>query len=144
MYVKIPFEIVNGNVELETDLKKSVDRFIDLLVATPLRQFKADSDFGLVFKNFRFQNFDEKKRTVAYLNEDEPMNDYKITGTSKNPRNFAHLLKQNIDEYEPRMIVIEVSMDYNAKKHHVKLNILGQLMDGKPQEYSHEISFYVC
>ena len=90
MYIKIPFQIVNGMVEQETDVKKSVDRFIDLLIATPMGHFKADPDFGFVFKNFRFENFDEKKRTVACMKVDEPMNDFKITGTSKNPKNFAY------------------------------------------------------
>lgn len=130
-------------VEQETDLKKSVDRFIDLIVATPLGQFKADPDFGFVFKNFQFENFDEKNRTVACLNENEPMNNYKITGTSKNPKNFAHALKRNIEMYEPRMVVSEVTMDYDSKTHNVKLMILGQLMDEKPCEYSHEINFFV-
>ena len=143
MNIKIPFQLVNGSVELETDVKKSVDKFIDLLVATPFGQFKADLDFGFVFKNYRFQNFDEKRRTVAYLKEEDSMCDYKITGTSKNPKNFANALKRNIESYEPRMLVSEVTMDYNAKKHNVKLLISGQIKRDKPQPYSHEIYFYV-
>ena len=143
MISKIPFQIVNGMVDQETDLKKSVDRFIDLIVATPLGQFKADPDFGFVFKNFQFENFNEKNRTVAYLKENEPMNDFKITGSSKNPKNFANALKRNIEMYEPRMEVSEVTMDYDPKSHNVKLTVLGQLMSEKPCDYSHEINFFV-
>lgn len=143
MYIKIPFQIVNGTVELEMDVEKSVDRFIDLLIATPMGHFKADPDFGFVFKNFRFENFDEKKRTVAYMRTDDPMNDFKITGSSKNPKNFAYALKRNIEMYEPRMSVSEVKMDYDSKKHNVKLLVSGLIKSDKPQNYSHEVNFYV-
>lgn len=143
MFVKIPFQIVNGTVEQETDIKKSVDRFVDLLIATPKGHFKADPDFGFVFKNFRFENFDEKRRTIAYRKADEPMNDYKITGSSKNPKNFAYALKRNIEMYEPRMEVSEVTMDYDSKKHNVKLLISGLIKGDKTQIYSHEVNFYV-
>ena len=134
---------MNGSVEQETDIKKSVDRFIDLLIATPMGHFKADPDFGFVFKNFRFENFDEKKRTIVYRKADDPMNDYKITGTSKNPKNFAYALKRNIEMYEPRMEVSEVTMDYDSKKHNVKLLISGQIKGDKMLKYSHEVNFYV-
>lgn len=143
MNIKIPFQIVNGNVEQETDLKRSVNQFVDMLVATAIGQFKADADFGFVFKNFRFENFDEKKRTVANMREDEFLNEYKITGSSKNPKNFAYMLKRNIEQYEPRLTINEVTMDYSAQKHNVMLLISGQLKTDKPQAYSHAINFHV-
>lgn len=143
MSIKIPFQIVNGNVEQETDLKKSVNQFLDMLVSTAIGQFKADPDFGFVFKNFRFENFDEKQRTVANMRDDELLNGYKITGSSKNPKNFAYMLKRNVEQYEPRLTISEVTMDYSAQKHNVRLLVSGQFKTDKQQAYSHAISFHV-
>lgn len=143
MFVKIPFHFSNGNIQQEADVKKSVDAFIDLIVATQFGQFKADPDFGFVFKNHRFENFDEKKGTLASYEEDDYRGNLKITGTSKNPNNFANALKNNIEAYEPRLSHCEVDMRYNSKNHNVKLMISGQLKGDKMQPYSHEINFYV-
>lgn len=143
MYIKIPFQIVSGCVEQEEDLKKSVDSFIDLIVSTQFGQFKADPDFGFIFKNHRFENFDEKKGTVATRNENEQLKELKIEGTSKNPMNFANALKKNIEEYEKRLLVKEVVMEYDKKRHNIKLLILGALRAERQIPYSHEINFYV-
>lgn len=122
--------MVNGNVEQETDIKKSLDRFIDLLIATPIGQFKSDPDFGFVFKNFRFVNFYEKKSGIE---------------TSKNPspENFAFALKSNIERYEPRLSFCEVEMDYDVKKRNVKLVISGLIKGDKVEKYSREFNFHV-
>lgn len=143
MFVKLPFRIHNGNINQEADINKSVDAFIDLIVATQLGQFKADPNFGFIFKNHRFENFDEKKGTLASYGLDNSIGNFKITETSKNPNSFAASLKKNIEMYECRLVVNEVKMDYNAKKHNVKLLILGQIKGDKLQPYSHEINFYV-
>lgn len=143
MYIKIPFQIVSGCVEQEEDLKKSVDSFIDLLVSTQFGQFKADPDFGFIFKNHRFENFDEKKGTIATRNENEQLKELKIEGTSKNPMNFANALKRNIEEYEKRLLVKEVVMEYDKKRHNIKLLISGALRAERQIPYSHEINFYV-
>ena len=143
MYIKFPFQIVSGCIEQEEDLKKSVDSFIDLLVSTQFGQFKADPDFGFIFKNHRFENFDEKKGTIATRNENEQLKELKIEGTSKNPMNFANALKRNIEEYEKRLLVKEVVMEYDKKRHNIKLLILGALRAERQIPYSHEINFYV-
>ena len=143
MYIKLPFQIVSGCIEQEEDLKKSVDSFIDLLVSTQFGQFKADPDFGFIFKNHRFENFDEKKGTIATRNENEQLKELKIEGTSKNPMNFANALKRNIEEYEKRLLVKEVVMEYDKKRHNIKLLILGALRAERQIPYSHEINFYV-
>lgn len=143
MFVKIPFQIVNGAIEQEADLKKSVDKFLDLLVATQFGQFKADPDFGFIFKNHRFENFDEKKGTIATRNEGDMSGELKIEGTSKNPKNFANALKMNIEEYEKRLLVNEVVMEYDKKRHNIKLLITGVLKMERQAPYSHEINFYV-
>ena len=143
MFVKIPFQIVNGSIEQEADLKKSVDKFIDLLVATQFGQFKADPNFGFIFKNHRIENFDEKKGTIATRNEGDMSGELKIEGTSKNPKNFANALKMNIEEYEKRLLVNEVVMEYDKKRHNIKLLITGVLKMERQAPYSHEINFYV-
>lgn len=143
MYIKIPFQIGSGCIVQEDELKKSVDSFINLLVSTQFGQFKADPDFGFVFKNHRFENFDEKKGTIATRNENDQLRELKIEGTSKNPKNFANALKKNIEEYEKRLIVNEVVMEYDKKRHNIKLSISGTLCAERQVPYSHEINFYV-
>ena len=124
-------------------MRKSLDQFIDALVATPAGHCKSAPEFGFIFKNFGFENFDEKKRTVAYMSDEDPLRDYKITGTSKNQRNFAHELKKTIETFEPRLRVNEVTMDYDTERHNVRLSIIGEILGEKTQAYSHEINFNV-
>lgn len=143
MFVKIPFQISDGTIEHENDIQKSIDSFIDLLVSTQFGHFKANHDFGFVFKNYRFENFDEKKGTIATQDDAEPRVNYKISGTSKNPQNFANELKKSIEKFEPRLRIKEVSMDYNPKKQNIRLQISGQITYDKNREYSHEINFHV-
>ena len=41
------------------------------------------------------------------------------------------------------MSVSEVTMDYDSRKHNVKLLISGLIKGDKTQNYSHEVNFYV-
>lgn len=140
MFIKIPFQITNGNIDTEVNLKKSVDNFIDLLVSTHLGHFKSDPEFGFVFKNFSFENFDKKKGTIA---NSISFFDYKISESSKNPQNFAYILKKNIETYEKRIELHEITMNYNRTKRNIKLCVFGKLKTDQRPDYKHEINFHI-
>jgi len=130
MFIKIPFHISNGKIEGEKDIIKSVNSFIDLMVSTNIGSFKPEADFGFVFKNFKFEIFDEVNGTIRYNSrkKGEIVDDNyfkKISETSNNPNNFAFDLKKNIEKYENRLKNIIVSMYYYRQEKLIKLVISG-------------------
>jgi hypothetical protein len=148
MYIKIPFQIHNGKIEREKDIIQSINEFLELIVSSAFGSFKPENDFGFIFKNFRFENFDEINGTIMYLKTkpDEIIDvNYKkkISDTSNNPNNFAFDLKKNIEKYEKRLKNVTIDMKYNRSEKLVTLQIKGKLETLEQINYTHVISFQV-
>jgi hypothetical protein len=148
MFVKIPFKINNGFIESENNIEKSINQFLKLLVSSHYGSFSPDYNFGFGFKNFRFENFDEKKGTIMnYKNSPDIINeaDYKkkISDTSQNINNFAYDLKKSIDKYEPRLRNVRVTMQYKPEFKTIYLKIKGEIVTEKLANYVQDISFRV-
>ena len=148
MFIKIPFQLNKGSIDREEDLRKSVDQFIELLVSSYSGCFVPDSDFGFIFKNFKFENFDELGGTIFYgkKNKKESVDiNYtkKINNSSNNPNSFALDLKRTIDKYEQRLKNVTVKMDYHKKTKLITLEINAKFNIDKPTDYHHTISFHI-
>jgi hypothetical protein len=148
MSLKIPFRIHKGHIDRESDEKKSIDDFLELMVASRFGSFKPDRNFGFIFKNFKFENFDERNGTVSYSDRESDKNkniyyEKKIAGSSKNPNTFAYELKRNIEHYEKRLRNVEVKMRYEQKQKIIVLRITGLIDVEKTLNYEHEIMFHV-
>ncbi|MFZ4398526.1 MAG: hypothetical protein ACOYO1_00715 [Bacteroidales bacterium] len=148
MFLKIPFQIQHGKIECEADIIQSVNNFIELIVSSEIGSFQPDLNFGFVFKNYKFENFDETNGTLMCVekkvNEKNDINyTKKIIDSSNNSNNFALDLKRSIEKYEQRLKNIYVSMEYERAEKLIKLKIEGKLNIEKPTNYSHSISFHV-
>lgn len=120
MYISLPLTIKNNALERTDDTRLAINRFIELLLSTPVNSVPGDFDFGFVFNNLRFEIFDESEGVVYDSNTeivhdvDNPQSLYtkKISGTSRNVNTFASELKHTIERYEPRLRDVNVSMTY--------------------------------
>jgi len=155
MFIKIPFQINNGTVEIEKDIILSINSFIELIISSTLGSFKPENDFGFIFQNYRFENFDENSGTIMNKKWDKVNGreivstrldaNYtkKISDTSRNSNSFAFELKRTIEKYEQRLKNIYVDMKYDSAQEVVTLLITGRLNNVKENDYKHTISFQV-
>jgi hypothetical protein len=160
MYIKIPFQINNGEIASEKDDIQSINKFVQLIVSSYWKSFKPESDFGFGFKNFKFEIFDEINGTIMNKKSNEKLfnkpggkripdkrtdADYskKINETSKNSNSFAFDLKNTIEKYECRLKDVYVDMKYGQREKMITLQIKGKINNEKEDDYAHEISFQV-
>ena len=150
MYIGIPLAIQQGTLHKEESVKEAIDSFLDMLLRTPHNSAAADSNFGFVFNNLRFEIFDEYEGVVFDSLEDsvhngsDPNDIYnkKVAGSSKNINTFASELRTVIMKYEPRLTDISVLMNYIQKTHIIDVTITGVIIDTK-QEYSYTTSIKI-
>jgi hypothetical protein len=148
MFVKLPFRFRNGRIDLEQDIKISIDQFIELLVSSYCGSFIPDRNFGFIFKNFKFENFDDFTGTIMKVKGNtEGSYDInytkKIIGSSNNANTFAFDLKKSIEKYEQRLKNVSVKMDYHKTNRLITMEVKGQLNIDKSANYNYKVSFHV-
>lgn len=146
MYLPIPLEHdkQKGFVAYNYDVKESIGKFLELIVLTPQGGCECLPDFGFVFKNFRFQNFNEKDSTLfSNGKESSPCYEWKIPGKSMNSNTFARELKRNIEIFEPRLKQVNVDMVYSRERRIVQIKISGKIANKFREPFSHEINIHV-
>lgn len=107
---------------------RSIDKFIELIINTPLGECIADPDFGFVFANMRFEMFNESEGTIhspENLAQRDDLYSKKISGTSNNINTFANELRDAIERYESRLNDIIVSMTYNREQRVIHIKVTG-------------------
>jgi len=131
---KIPLDFSNGNFYNNSCVEdeKSISDFIKLLISSPNGSFKPDTRFGFSLKNYRFENADSEDK----------INLRKIGGKSDNFNNYAIDLKESIKQFEPRLKITEVKIDFSKEKSEVAISISGVLEDTK-KEYKQDITFHI-
>lgn len=128
------------------DVADSIRSFIELLVNTPLGSYSPDSEFGFVFKNFRFQIFNEEKGVLYSSDPDNEISDYykyKIQGHGVNFNTFAHELKMSIEKYEPRLKRVRVNMEYSSTSKNIDIVVTGKINDKISEDFEHIIKMHV-
>ena len=126
-------------------LKKSIDQFLDMMISSGRNSFKADDDFGFSLKDFRFEVYNPevgmfnnpeqfgKKDLIGSI--EDPLNSYRIAGSSVNTGTFASHLKESIIEYEPRLRDVEVNTDFIANGTILVVTVRGIINDGYDTPY---------
>lgn len=147
MFTSLPLRIEKGSgFRRNQDLSASVKSFIETLVSCPVGSAPANPDFGFVFKNFRFQNFNEDKG-VLYTNEPDKeyseFYNYKIQGHGVNFNTFAHELKVSIERFEPRLKQVKVRMDYSPVDRRIDIIVSGKTNDNLGDKFEHTIQMHV-
>jgi hypothetical protein len=147
MFTSIPIEIEKGKgFRSDSDVEQSVRSFIETIVCTPCGGFEADNEFGFIFKNFRFQNFNEDKGVLFSNSPDDDASEYykyKIQGRGINFNTFAFELKRNIELFEPRLKQVKVNMDYAPKTKTIEIKISGSIDNMMNDKFVHTIKMHV-
>lgn len=147
MFTSIPIKIEKGRgFSRQQDVADSVRSSVELIVSSPLGSWAADRDFGFVFKNFRFQNFNEEKGILYSSDPDKEISNYykyKIQGRGVNFNTFAHELKVSIERFEPRLKQVKVNMEYSSIKKQIDISISGLIGDKIVDKFEHKIKMHV-
>ena len=143
MITRIPLQIKSGALATYTDVKDSIDAYIELLLTTPVGSCISDPDFGFILNNLRFEIFNENEGVV--LNSEECNNelyDKKISGSSRNVNTFAIELKQRIEQYEPRLEDVQVTMSYVREHRRIYITVRG-IISQTQTNYSYQTSMRI-
>lgn len=133
--IAIPLRVKPTGIDKEKNLKKSIDTFIDLLLTTPKFDTPADSEFGFVLNNLRFEIFNEREGVVYDSNEKgsvygfQGLYDKKISGSSKNLNTYASELKTAVERYELRLKDVSTSMTYMRSERKIYITVKGVITD---------------
>lgn len=148
MYVKRPLIMKTSNVVPGREgLKKSIDSFIDLLINSGKNSFKADDDFGFSLEDFRFEIYSPESNTFHHFGKkrkkdiigsiEDPLNGYKISGSSINTETFARHLQEVIIRYEQRLKNVGVTMEFLMRGTVLLVTVTGIIDDGYDTPYTY-------
>lgn len=141
-YISIPLQINNKGFLREESLDKSIAQSISMLLQTPCQSCVTDPQYGFVFKNLRFEIFNESDGTIYNSMDNIPTNDrrlynMKASGSSKNVNTFASELKAAIDKYEPRLSDVNATMTYIREEKKIYISVNGVITEtGKEYSYN--------
>ncbi len=150
MNISIPLskEPKSGRLEL-SDTRHSIDRFLELLIATPKGSVICDPGFGYLFSNLRFEIINEFEELVNIGQHtvdqfgDFAIYDKKISGESKNNNTFASDLKSTIERYEKRLRGVTVAMKYVRRRRNIDITINATMVgSGEPYTLKTKINIW--
>lgn len=130
MITRIPLQIKTGVLATYTDVKESIDAYMELLLTTPVGSCVSDPNFGFILNNLRFEIFNESEGVVLNAEEERSeLYDKKVSGSSRNINTFAIELKQLIEHYEPRLEDVLVTMSYVREHRKIYITIKGVITE---------------
>ena len=137
----IPLQITRKGFLREESVESSIGSGIELLLQTPCYDCKCDPRYGFIFKNLRFEIFNENEGTVnspsdAGTDASGWLYKKKVSGTSRNINTFASDLQKAIAQYEPRLSGINVSLSYVRQEKTIYVTVKGTITATKtPYKY---------
>jgi phage baseplate assembly protein W len=140
-YLSIPLQVTNKGFLREENLDKSIDEAISMLLQTPCQNCVTDPQYGFVFKNLRFEIFNETDGTVYnsmgdVSDKNQRLYKMKMSGSSKNINTFASELKEAIAKYEPRLSDVSTTMTYVREEKKIYVAVKGVIVEtGKDYQY---------
>ena len=139
----IPLQIKTGALVTYTDVKESIDAYVELLLTTPVGSCISDPNFGFILNNLRFEIFNENEGVVLNAEEDHSeLYDKKVSGSSRNINTFAIELKQLIEHYEPRLEDVLVTMSYVREHRKIYITVRGTISQTQTN-YSYQTTMRV-
>lgn len=141
-HISIPLQITGKGFLREESLDKSIAQSISMLLQTPCQSCVSDPQYGFVFKNLRFEIFNESDGTIYNSMDDISANEkrlynMKASGSSKNVNTFASELKAAIVKYEPRLSDINTTMTYVREEKKIYITVNGVITEtGKEYSYN--------
>ena len=147
-YLSIPLQITDKGFLREESLDKSIAEAITMLLQTPCQSCVADPQYGFIFKNMRFEIFNESDGTVYNSTGDLSLSEQrlykmKVSGSSKNINTFASELKEAIIKYEPRLSDVSTTMTYVREEKIIHVAVKGIITEtGKEYQYKTTIRIW--
>ena len=144
----IPLQITRQGFLREDSVEKSINRAIELLLQTPCYDCRSDPKYGFIFKNLRFEIFNEREGTVnspvdGTSSPDGWLYKKKVSGTSRNLNTFASDLQKAIVQYEPRLSGVSVSLTYVREEKTIYVAVKGTIPATKtPYKYQTTIKVW--
>lgn len=136
--LRLPLEMKKGSLLREDNLRQAIDDSLRMLITSQKHSCLADYDFGFVFNNLSFENFNENEGVVYNSNpeligyaEQTGLYDKKISGSSKNLNTFASELRESIVVYEQRLEQVAVSMTYIREERNIYVVVKGVISETK-------------
>lgn len=148
--LRIPLEIgKDGLIRYEKE-KESIDANLRSLITTPKFSCIAEPEYGFVFNNLSFENFNENEGVVYNTQpnaigfaEQAGLYEKKISGSSKNMNTFAAELRSVIEHNEPRLMQLSVTMTYVREEKNIYIVIKGiQKSSKEPYKNTHTIKVW--
>ena len=135
--LSIPLQVLKSGLARQDSIKASLDESLQLLLTTPRYNNVADTNFGFVFNNMRFEIFDEHEGVIynsGYTIYETGIKDIyskKISGSSKNMNTFAAELKEVVRKYEKRLEDVAVTMTYIREERQIYITVKGIIVSTK-------------
>ena len=128
--ISIPLNIRRGRLVRNDSITDSINSYVSLLMKTTRHITAIDPQFGFVFNNLKFENFNENEGVVYNADENDNsmlagLYNKKISGTSKSINTFAAELRNAICQYEKRLTDISVNMTYVRKERLIYMDVKG-------------------
>ena len=158
MFIRNPLQLRYPIVNLDdSQLKSSIDAFLQLLIASNKYDSIADQEFGFCLEDFRFEGFSldraeflQRKTAVLDKSENSELAEIRsslyakrLVGSSKNSDTFARELKKSIERYERRLRDVQVSMDFQKNGNIIHVIVTGKINNTANTIYYNEFTIDV-
>lgn len=131
--IGLPLQITRNGFRRDDDINSAITSFLRLLLTNSVGGCVSDMDFGFLFNNLAFRNFNENDGVV--IGEVGDLGK-KISGSSRNLNTFASELKEAVCRYETRLEDVSVTMTYSRKERKIFVTIGGKVsVTGEPYKY---------
>ena len=146
--LSIPLQITDKGFLREESMDRSIQESILMLLQTPYYGCAADPEYGFIFKNLRFEIFNENDGTVdnsqmGLSPREQKLYELKVSGSSKNINTFASELKEAIMRNEPRLSEVNATLTYVREEKRIYVTIKGVITEtGKDYQYQTTIKIW--
>lgn len=155
MFIRNPFQLRYPIVDLDnSQMKASIDAFLNLLIASNKYDSIADQDFGFCLEDFRFEGFSSEqgeflqRRNISHDKSENteladiksPLYSKRLIGSSKNADTFARELKKTIEKYERRLREVQVNMDFQKNGNIIHIIVTGKINNAANTLYFNEFN----
>lgn len=140
-FLTLPLSVEKGRLNRESDVRRSIDSSLRLLISASRQSCVADPEYGFVFNNFRFNIFNENEGIIfdskpqVTFDYETGMYNRKLSGKSQNVNTFAAELNETIRRYETRLKDVKTSMTYQRDEKMVYITVKG-VISSSGEDYS--------
>ena len=146
--IAIPLKITKKGFQRTDAIDESISSALSMLLQTPCYSCVADPQYGFIFKNLRFEVFNENEGTINNfqkdaITKDQQLYKMKVSGSSKNICTFAAELKEAVTTYEPRLSEVNTMMTYIREEKKIYITVKGVITEtGEAYQYQTTIKIW--